>query len=205
MSEIAINIVYEDALSEAVLRKLLEIAEQDYIVGISYPGGGFGRIRSKIVGFNNAAKGMPYLVLTDIDRTECAPVLIKEWLQVSRHPNLLLRVAVRQVEAWILANRTPFSEFIGINKSLIPPSVDNILDTKKFLVNLARKSRRRKIRDDIVPRQGSTARVGPDYNGRLISFVENLWEPNEARQISPSLDRTMRVLDRFQPILGIEA
>jgi hypothetical protein len=38
---------------------------------------GFGYIKSKIKDFNRAAKGMPFLVLTDLDKEECAPKLIR--------------------------------------------------------------------------------------------------------------------------------
>ena len=44
-------------------------------------------------------------------------------------------------------------------------------DPKTTLINLARRSRRRAIREGIVPREGSGGRVGSGYPGRLIEFV----------------------------------
>ncbi|MCK5269445.1 MAG: hypothetical protein KAJ46_01620 [Sedimentisphaerales bacterium] len=200
MDKIPINIIFEDLLSEAVLRKLLEKSGQNYDIGISYNSGGSGWIRKRIAGFNNAAKGMPYLVLTDLDREECPPLLLDEWLGNHKHHNLLLRVAVREIESWILGCRTAFSDFVGIREELIPAEVDKIKDTKEYLISLVKKSRKRNLRSDIVPKEGSTARVGPDYNGRMIYFVEKFWEPYEARKYSPSLQRTMEVLSNFKPI-----
>jgi len=192
---IPINLAVEDALSEAVLRKILQAR---YNVGDCYKRGGFGYLKKNIRGFNNASKGMPHIVLTDLDMGACAPTLIEEWLQVPIHHNLLFRVAVREVESWVLADRDRFAEFLGIRKTLVPENVDAIDDPKKCLIDLARKSKRN-LREDIVPTKGSTAKQGPDYNGRLISFVEKFWNPYEAMHNSPSLDRTIRAVKNFQP------
>jgi len=199
MCEIAINLVFEDNLSGAILRKLLANSKRNYMIGFSRNSGGFGWIRKKIEGFNNAAKGMPYLILTDLDRSECPPVLLREWHIENHNHNLLFNVAVRQLESWILACRCRFAEFLGIREHEIPAAVDEIPDAKRFLIDLVRRSHKRELRVDIVPQEGSTARVGPDYNGRLIQFVRNNWDPNMAKEFSPSLCRTMESLDVFQP------
>ena len=193
---IPINLAVEDALSEAVLRKILQ---DRYDVGDCYKQGGFGYLKKTIHGFNNASKGMPYVVLTDLDMGECAPTLIEEWLQVPIHHNMLFRVAVREVESWVLADRDRFAKFLGIRKTLVPVNVDAIDDPKKCLINLARKSRKRNLREDIVPTEGSTAKQGPDYNGRLISFVKEFWNPYEAMHNSPSLERAIKAVETFQP------
>ncbi len=194
---IPINLAVEDDLSEAVLIKILH---DRYVVGNCYKRGGFGYLKNNIAGFNNAAKSMPFLVLTDLDMGECAPTLLKEWLSVPVHHNLLFRVAVREVESWVLADRDRFARFIGIRKTLVPVNVDAIDDPKRCLINLARKSRKRNLREDIVPSEGSTAKQGPDYNGRLMFFVEEFWNPYEAMHNSPSLVRTIRAVEDFQPV-----
>jgi hypothetical protein len=104
---IPINLAVEDELSEVVSRKLLKVTRRSYVVGACYSQGGFGYLRKKISGFNNAAKGTPFFVLTDLDRGPCASALIGEWLPspIPKHPNLILRVAVQEVEAWLLAAR----------------------------------------------------------------------------------------------------
>jgi hypothetical protein len=199
MPETCINLVFEDVLSEMVLRKLLCCSAIDYLVGQTLPANGYGWIKKKIKGLNAAAKGMPYLVLTDLDTHECAPVLIREWLDVPKHPNLLFRVAVREVEAWLLGCREAFAAFLGIPENRIPSNVDEIPDPKRFLVNLARRSRNGDIRRDIVPRDGSTAKVGPGYNGRLTFYVERHWDPVIAKKHSLSLRKAIEVIDAFEP------
>ncbi len=195
-SHIPINLAVEDDLSDAVLRKILPAR---YEVGVCYNRGGFDYLKRTIHGFNNASKGMPYLVLTNLDRVECAPKLIKEWLPIPIHHNLLFRVAVREVETWVLADRDRFAKFVGIRKALVPVDVDAINDPKECLINLANRSRKRELRDDIVPIEGSTAKQGPNYNGRLISFVEEFWNPHEAMHNSPSLERTIKAVENFRP------
>ena len=195
-SPIPINIAVEDDLSEAVLRKILQ---DRYDVGDCYQKRGFGYLKKNIRGFNNASKGMPYIVLTDLDMGECAPTLIEKWLQVPIHHNMLFRVAVREVESWVLADRDRFAKFLGIRKTLVPVNVGAIDDPKKCLINIARKSRKRNLREDIVPTERSTAKQGPDYNGRLISFVKEFWNPYEAMHNSPSLERAIKAVETFQP------
>jgi hypothetical protein len=200
MSDISINLVFEDLLSESVLRKLLENSRKHYAIGLCYNTRGYGWIREKVNGLNLSAKGMPYLVLTDLDRYECPPVLLNEWLIGNKNHNLLFRVAVRQVESWLLGCRTAIAEFLGIREDLIPEAVDEIPNAKAFLIDLAKRSRKKQVRLDIVPKGGSTAKIGPDYNGRMIHFVEHFWKPNVAKNYSPSLLKTMKVLDEFEPI-----
>jgi hypothetical protein len=118
---------------------------------------------------------------------------------VPRHPNLLFRVAVQEVEAWLLADRSAFATFLGISRDLIPDNAEQVDNPKEFVVSLARRSRKRDVRESLVPREGSTARVGRDYNGRLVSFVNADWQAVEAQKRSPSLKRTMDLLRRFDP------
>jgi hypothetical protein len=201
MSDIAINLVFEDSLSGSILQKLLDNSHKNYLVGYRYDSGGYGWMKKRINAFNKAARGMSYFILTDLDQCECAPVLIDQWLIGNIHHNLIFRVAVRQVESWLLGCRTLFAKFLGVRESLIPRNVDEITNAKIFVIDLAKRSPRKQLRLDIIPEEGSTARVGPDYNGRLIKFIESTWDPNIAKELSPSLRRTMEALDEFQPII----
>lgn len=196
---IPIHLVVEDDLSDAILRKILKESLNTFAIGFSYGKCGYGYIKRQIQAFNNAARGTPFLVLSDLE-AECAPKQINEWLQVPKHHNLVFRIAVRETESWLLADRSGFASFLNINKELIPINVDKINDPKQLLVNLAKRSRKRILRQSIVPKQGTTARVGPDYNGQLSSFIFSTWNISEAMENSKSLSRAVRVLNEFQPI-----
>ncbi|OPY52801.1 MAG: hypothetical protein A4E49_01754 [Methanosaeta sp. PtaU1.Bin112] len=198
--QIPINLAYEDDLSLQIILRILE--SQDVIssnkrfsVGSRFHGRGFGYLKRNISGFNKASKGMPYLILTDLDDKECAPIMIQEWLPETKSPNLIFRVAVREVESWLLADGPGFARFLGVSTKKVTAKPDDLPDPKACLINLARKSIKRSIREDLVPKQGSTAKQGPAYNECLASFVQESWNPSNARRSSPSLERTIKAIE----------
>jgi len=189
------NLVFEDDLSGAILQRLVTQVRPDCAVGLCYRAGGKGNIKRKLSGFNNAAKGMLYLVLVDLDEEyECPPTLLEDWFKQEKHPNLYFRIAVREVESWLLASRSAIANYFGIAQVRIPLYTDEIQRPKELLLSLARKSRKKVIRDDLVPQMGTTAKVGPNYNARLAGFVNQLWDYEEALGFSSSLKRMVECL-----------
>lgn len=199
MSTIPINLGVEDRLSEAIARRLLRGCSNNFHLGTVFQKGGFGYLRRMAPAFNNAAKGIPFLLLTDLDTGNCAPDIINEWLPKGVHPNLLFRVAIREVEAWILADCESLSRFLGLRNAFNVDDPDLLENPKAYLIDLARHSPRREIRDDIVPRRNSTSRIGPNYNGRLSIFVEYHWQPLAAAVRSKSLAKSLLRLAEFMP------
>ena len=53
----------------------IKISKQPYIVSACFCRGGFGYLKKNVKGFNNASKASVFLLLTDLDTTECAPTL----------------------------------------------------------------------------------------------------------------------------------
>lgn len=187
----------EDRLSDAVVRKLMQESANSFNVS-SKVTNGCDRIKKGIRNINDSARGMPFMVLVDLDTEECAPILISNWLKEPKHPNLIFRVAVREVESWVMADTEGFSRFLGIKPSLFPLDMESIDDPKQFLIQMAGKSRKKELKKAIVPKPGSNARVGPDYNGVLISFVYRDWDIACAIQRSRSLKHAVEALDNFQ-------
>lgn len=143
---------------------------------------------------------MPFIILTDLDNDDCPPGLLNRWLPHGRNSNLVLRIAVREVEAWLLADRKRFAEFLGVAVSRLPQRPDECDDPKMFLVNLARGSRLREIRDDLIPTPLGTNKVGKNYVGQLIRFVTTKWcIETEALLHSPGLNSAMIALRKFSP------
>ena len=105
-----------------------------------------------------------------------------------------LRVAVMEVESWVMADRRGFADFLSIPLNRIPEDTDVILQPKEFLVSLARLSRKTRLRQEIVPLPGATSKVGPGYNSRLGEFVHSRWSVNRAASVSVSLQRTLAQL-----------
>jgi hypothetical protein len=204
MNPIPVNLATEDELSEMTLLRVL--AEVDrYAIGTAYRRGGFGYLRRTIHGWNSAAKGIPFIVLTDLDASECPARLLSEWLRVAKHPNLLFRVAVHEVESWILADPENLAEFLRVDMALIPPQPDTIADPKGALIKVARKSHSKVLREGIVPARGSTAKQGPDYNGCLGTFIRNNWHLETAKGNSPSLARTVDRIRTFTPVRRVKS
>lgn len=197
---IPIHIAVEDFLSEIVLRTMLKQSGLHFAVGACMGRTGFGYLKKNISGFNKAAKGIPFLILADLDQAECPPILIQEWLPVPKHDNLLFRIAVREVESWLLAHRKAFAGFLGIGERLIPTRPDELEDPKRVLIELTARSRKRRLREAIIPAPGSTAKIGPDYNGALISFVQNRWKAHKAAKRSPSLNRSFHKIKLFRHV-----
>jgi hypothetical protein len=197
MLPIIVNIAVEDRLSEAITRKIIKKSQHHITIGTCYCKGGYGYLKRRILGFNRASRITPFFVLADLE-DECPPIQIKNWLTVPIEQNLLFRIAVREVESWLLADRDGFASFVGVSADIIPNTSDNIDDPKKFLINLTKRSRNRTLREAIVPALGSTARIGPDYNGQLIQFVDNHWDIEAATRNSSSLARTIKAIVNFK-------
>jgi hypothetical protein len=197
---IPVNLATEDELSEAVLRRLLDHADRGYAVGTAYGRRGFGYLRNTITSWNRAARFVPFVVLTDLDLRLCPAELINEWLAEPRHPNLLLRVAVREVESWLLADRSNLAQYLRVSEKWIPVNPDGLPDPKAALVDVARRSRSRAVRERIVPNRGSTAKQGRDYNSCLVEFVRGIWNIEEAAAHSASLQGTVAKLGSFSPV-----
>lgn len=197
---IPVNLATEDELSEAVLRRLLDHADRGYAVGTAYGRRGFGYLRNTITNWNRAARFVPFVVLADLDLRPCPPELINDWLTEPRHPNLLLRVAVREVEAWLLADRSNFARYLHVSEKWVPVNSDGLLDPKAALVDATRRSRSKAVRERIVPNRGSTAKQGRDYNSCLVEFVRMAWNIEAAAARSASLQGTVAKLDSFTPV-----
>ena len=103
---------------------------------------------NRISAYNAAASHKPWIVLVDLDQdAQCAPPRAAERLP-SPAAFMCLRIAVRETEFWLLADRERFSGFMSVSKSRVPEYPDLITDPKQFVVNLARHSRKRDVRED---------------------------------------------------------
>lgn len=192
-----IQLVVEDELSEAVLRKLIEYSGREFAIHGVLRMGGFGQIKSRIQQFKNASNVIPHIVLTDLDQYACAPKLLFDWGANTLTPALLFRVAVREVEAWLLADRNGIAEYLTIPLTKIPLRPENEADPKRTLINLARRSRKKRLVEEIVPVTGSRNSIGPFYNVRMGEFVRNIWSIPRALENSGQLDRTLNRISSF--------
>ncbi len=188
-----IYVVTEDALSEAVVEKIVEFIDNNLEIGVRMRNQGSGYLRQKLPQLIKLAESIPVLMLTDLDRVECAPTLRDQWFAKSSivPKNLLFRVAVREVEAWLLADQEAFSAFARVPAPQVPDRPDELDDPKQTLLNLVRRYAKRDIKDAVLPRPGTKSPEGIAYNPVLIQYAKEIWEPERAAQCSDSLARVM--------------
>lgn len=193
-----VGIAYEDPLSEALLDAILRQVAPELQVCVRLTHGGFGYLKRIAPGLNRSAAGMPYILIADLNHEyECAPDLLRAWLPGPAHSQFLLRVAVREVEAWVMADRPAFADFLGVARTKVPVNVEQLDDPKQTLVNLARRSRLVNVRRELSPSPGSTAKVGRGHNEMLTGFVRQRWRAREAQEHAPSLRRAVDRLAAF--------
>ncbi len=191
-----VTIAVEGDLDVAVARRLLTLA--GFPIGPVYGKRGKDRLDKGLKGYNNAARHAPWLVLRDLDHdAECAPEIVRSLMpEPSMH--MCFRVAVRQVEAWLLADRARMADLFQLPLEVIPQSPEMLDDAKAAIVQLARRSRNRRLREDIAPETSMSAKVGPGYTARMIEFATNVWRPQIAQLASPSLASCLRSVERWR-------
>ena len=199
MKPIPINIAVEDLLSEGVAKRLLNHVNRMYEIGAIFNRGGNGYLKKTAPGWNAAARGIPFFLLTDLDAEACPGQLLNDWMPGGIHTNMIARVAVTEVEAWLLADKQAFSEFLSVPTKRLPDDPESVADPKALLVKLAARSPNRVLRQRLVPVLNSTAKQGRDYNSCLLEFVLNHWNPDEAAGRSESLHRCLARLGHFEP------
>ncbi len=193
---IFVTLIFEDNLSEAVMTKILMQFPDKYEIYQSYSGQGFGYLKTNIKGFNQASIINPHFMLTDLDRYECPMALRNDWIDFELQDNFIFRIAVREVESWVLADRESLSRYFNVALANFPIKPDLESDPKNTLIQLARRSKKREIREDIVP-INTNAKIGPNYNGCLSEYVFKFWSIENAILNSESLERTYLKLKNF--------
>ncbi len=190
-----VSAAVEGPVDEAVVKRL--IVHVGGAPGPVYGKQGKAALRDRVRDYNVAARRALWVILVDLDgEEECAPTLRRTWIPEAA-PHLCFRIAVRAVEAWLLADGERLATFLGIPSARVPTQPEALRDPKQALVGLARASKRREIRADMFPRPGSGRRVGPAYTSRVIEFIESAWRPKVAAGQADSLRRAIACLERM--------
>ena len=147
-----------------------------------------------IAGFARAANGAPHLVVRDLDGdAPCAGAWIETNAPSVRGTYFSLRLAVRAVEAWFLADRAVAAAALHVDERRIPRRPDEEVDPKLTIVNLARGSAKPWVRAAIVPAAGISRKAAAGYGGWLLSASAR-WSVERAMKNSASLARAHRRL-----------
>lgn len=177
----------------AVARRLLRHLGLSEAAG---PGAlaGKSKLDARLHAYAAGAAQSTWLVLRDLDEdAPCAGELVRELLP-HRPPQFHLRIAVRAIEAWLLADPTNLAPYLHVPLAKVPRHPDQLTAPKTELVNLARRSTSRQIVADMVPEEGAGRPTGKAYSARVIAFARDAWDPQAAAKRSPSLARCIRAL-----------
>lgn len=185
-------LVVEDRLSHAVATKILQHFDIEIARAVIYEGNSY--LQRKAQSYNQAAhQECGVFMLTDLDSPKICPfTLIQSWVKGRLNRWFFLRVAVMEIESWIMADRQGVSEFLSIPTNRIPQNTDEIASPKEFLISLARMSKNIRLREALVPAQNDkSTKTGNQYNPQLSQFVRDHWNIERAAAVSPSLQRTL--------------
>ena len=195
---VVISAAVEGVLDEVVLLRLIE--GLGALSGSVYGKNGKSFLLEKLDAYNQAARFVPWVILIDLDHdADCAPAFLQSCLP-NPAPYMSFRVAVREIEAWLLADRDRLAKFLSVGASRIPHDPENLNRPKSTMVEIARHSRRRDVRENMVPRAGSGRKIGPAYTSLLIEFArdpEHGWRPSIAAKSSDSLGRCILRLEQL--------
>jgi hypothetical protein len=197
MTDRNVILAVEDQLSEIVTIRILNHFGIGIIQTLGLKGNNY--LKDKTLNLNRTAKKLPVSMLNDLDsQKQCPPDLINSWLTEKQNPYFFFRIAVMEVESWVMADRKGFADFLSIPVNRIPQDTDSIEQPKEFLISLARLSRKKRLREDLIPAAGATSKVGPSYNPCLGEFMRTKWDIEAAFAVSGSLLRIIKRLQQFK-------
>ena len=203
MSEMPVHLAAEGRIDIALLRRLLR--DQGLTSGDEHGGRGKAQLDMRLRGYNRGAQRYPWVVLRDLDNdAACAAEMVAKKLPKPERW-MVFRIAVRQVEAWLMADHGGLARTYRIAPASIPSEPEALPDSKQTLLAVLGQSKTREIRETMVRlRSGLPLNIGPQYNSQLEAFVANHWDPQLARKRSRSLDRTLARLSAFADLVKQE-
>lgn len=186
----------EDVLLEAVTKRLL--VDFGHNIGdiIFICTGGQTKLHKRVPDLIKSSRGgLHVIVSTDLDTYQCPVKLRDKWFPNGIPTLFLFSVAIREVDAWLLADEN-IRSFLKSRLSA-PENPETLQDAKRALLFLAKHSKSRSIRDEMIARDDSLARIGPGYNRLLREFISSQWDHEAASIKSPSLRRYRERLRMF--------
>ena len=191
----SVNLAGEGLTDISVSRRLLELLQLE--VGAISSVKSKSQIDTKLPEFNRSSSHFNWLVLRDLDHdAQCAFELIEKLIQ-NRLSRMSIRIPVRTIESWLLADVDGFTGEFHVIRNRLPNNPDELDDPKQQVVEICKRSNQSTIRKAMVPRNGSGRKVGPEYGNRMSTFAMEAWDPQRAAQRSPSLQRTLAALRRL--------
>lgn len=192
-----VTIVCEGVTDEPVLRRLVE--SEGLGVAVVHRTKGQGLLDARLQKYAAAARFSLWFVVRDLDRHPCAKQL-RQSLIADSPPGLSFRIAVREVEAWLLADVDAFTDFFRTSPSCLRQDPETIPDPKQALLRSLIQSKNPKVRSRYVQQVATSLSFGPEYWSGLEEFVVKAWCPRRAARRAPSLERAISDLRRLRSL-----
>ncbi len=210
MDDIPVYISGEDAVTKAIIERLLGYCSSRFRVFKDIPARG-SQVKNKISELNRLAMSKPVILLTDLDATDCAPVLRSNLLNGEvQSRDFLINIAVDEGEAWLLADRKGFAEYLGVPYDCIPGASFQKMGGRKALIEMEFHAKSSWVLTHEIARDAGnsmlkqkilsvgTASKGPDYNSAVLPFIRDKWSIDTAMKNSDSLSRMIRRLKTLE-------
>ena len=190
-----IYIATEDILSETVAERLVHESTRNLQIAVRVRRNGNAYLKSKFPELLKTSAKIPVFLITGLDNIQCPVELIKNWTQnTPAPPGMIMRVAVREVESWILADRDGFSGYTGIPVEKMALNPDALSDPKRVRLNLVKRYARKRIKESLLPSKSSSSKIGWEYIAVLCQFARDVWSVDRAVRHSVSLRRAVNRL-----------
>lgn len=180
----------EDAFCLSVLEKLMAVAFPGVMRKSLPPACGKEKVKPTVGSFKKS--GVPLIVLADSDSS--CPVTARRSIEGSSSPNVLMRMAVREADAWVLGD-VAIADFLDAPVAKLARNPELLPDPKEELIRFAGYSKSPTIRRQMT-RGFLHQSQPPGYNGLIPKFVFENWNPSKAASRCPSLARALRSLER---------
>lgn len=192
-----LRVVGEDELCCSLGARIIETAMPGWKVhGAPINTGGVTKLLPSLSRFAEQARHVrPVLCIADTDG-QCPVDMLAEHRPRNSPSSLFIRLAVPEAECWVLADRVAVSSYFQISAQAIPNDPERLADAKLELLTLARKSKIRRLRDEVVT-ASNPLKQGPGYNLHMSALIATAWSADRARSNSSSLQRTISRLSAF--------
>jgi hypothetical protein len=190
-------VVGEDALCCALGIQLIRAAMPGWSsTGDPINTGGITKLLPSIPRYVKQAQHVwPVLCVADTDK-KCPVDLRNAWLPAHAPQSFMFRLAVPEAESWVLADREAFADFFRVPLNKISAAPEKLPDAKVELLRLARMSKVRQLKDEVVS-AASPVKRGVGYNTHLCTLVSKHWDAIRAAERAPSLSRALERLRAF--------
>lgn len=197
------SIVGEDNVTQEIIRRLITLYAPCWDTLHPLPArGSQATQKDKIEAYNKLAHTIPVILLTDLDAAQCAPRKREEILSPIAHkqPKFLINVAVEEAETWLMADKENFISYFGVQDKIPEATLCRMFGRNERREILFRYKPSLYMMKEIIPTSNKPAVIaqlhpkngakkGPEYNTAMLPFISQVWNPENARKRSYSLNR----------------